>query len=174
MLRPLICHPETLCPFVTSIQAGVTRAAPGLLFRYIVEGDVAKLFWPPALAPTRQDNLWKRTCFEAFLRPPGRADYLEFNFSPSTQWAAYTFTDHRQGMADNHALAPPRMNANASAHDFELTVELDLQIPEGETWDVALTTVIEDVDGRVSHWALQHAPDAADFHHPSTFVYSLR
>ena len=42
--------------------------------------------------PTRADELWKTTCFEAFLRPLGEERYREWNFAPSSQWAAYDFT----------------------------------------------------------------------------------
>src|SRR3979490_1310679 len=43
-------------------------------------------------------GLWQHTCFEAFLAAPGVAGYYEFNFTPTLDWAAYQFTDYRDGM----------------------------------------------------------------------------
>src|SRR5687768_10522470 len=48
----------------------------------------------------RADELWLTTCFEAFLRPHGETAYREWNFAPSTQWAAYEFADYREGMRE--------------------------------------------------------------------------
>ena len=42
---------------------------------------------PPVAEPERTDELWKTTCFEAFLRPLGQRSYREWNFAPSGQWA---------------------------------------------------------------------------------------
>jgi hypothetical protein len=46
---------------------------------------------PAAVAAARTDELWRHTCFEAFVRTSPAPAYYEFNFAPSTQWAAYRF-----------------------------------------------------------------------------------
>jgi hypothetical protein len=55
---------------------------------------------------SRTDELWKQTCFEAFVGSPAEESYFEFNFSPSTQWAAYGFDSYRAGMRDVDIEAP--------------------------------------------------------------------
>ena len=39
---------------------------------------------------------------------------------------------------------------------------------------LALAAVVEEDDGRLSYWALQHAPGNPDFHHPEGFALELR
>jgi hypothetical protein len=39
---------------------------------------------------------------------------------------------------------------------------------------MALAAVVEEEDGRLSYWALQHAPGNPDFHHPDGFTLELR
>ena len=41
---------------------------------------------------------------------------------------------------------------------------------EGLDLKLALTAVVEDGSGRLSYWALRHAPGKPDFHHPDGFV----
>jgi hypothetical protein len=38
---------------------------------------------------------------------------------------------------------------------------------------LALSAVIEEVDGALSYWALRHAPGKPDFHHRDTFALSV-
>ena len=64
--------------------------------------------------PWRADELWRTTCFEAFLRPAGEKSYREWNFAPSGNWAAYDFTAYREGMNRAEVDSPPyiRMEDN--------------------------------------------------------------
>ena len=63
----------------------------------------------------RADELWKTTCFEAFLRPMGEESYREWNFAPSSQWAAYRFTGYRQGMAPLEEFDAPGVEMKSTA-----------------------------------------------------------
>ena len=69
---------------------------------------------PQVVDPARADELWRTTCFEAFLRPAGGNAYQEWNFAPSGEWAAYDFSGYRDGMAPAEVAAPPyiRMEDN--------------------------------------------------------------
>jgi hypothetical protein len=167
-------HPDFPCTAAASIQAGAARTDGRLILRYAVEGGPG-LFIPPPADPVRTDGLWRHTCFEAFVRAPGAPAYFEFNLAPSGQWAAYSFTGYREGMAPL-AIPPPAMTWRATDNGHELTAEVDLSpVPElGDgPWDVALTTVIEETDGRTSYWALAHPPGKPDFHSPDGFALSL-
>jgi len=93
MRHRLKLHPDSLC-----FPVEVMRSCAGrLLLSYLVTGKISDLRIPPAVAATRTDELWRHTCFEAFIcDAPGPA-YHEFNFAPSTQWAAYWFDRYRSG-----------------------------------------------------------------------------
>src|SRR5690349_17562013 len=109
----------------SSIDVDVTRHPGHIALTYRVTGNIAALRLPPFGASRRTDELWKHTCFEAFIRPlPGDA-YFEFNLSPSTQWAAYGFTRTREGMHNADA-SPERVAAEQGADLYTLDVLLDL------------------------------------------------
>ena len=69
--------------------------------RFHVDCEPGSLILPAYVANgPRADGLWQTTCFELFVRHPDQRGYFEFNFSPSTQWAAYRFSGYREGMAE--------------------------------------------------------------------------
>ena len=102
-------HPETPDGAVDAIEAAVHRGPGGVLtLSFLVTGRIELLRIPPRAAPIRTDELWKHTCFEAFLRAPGSDAYVELNLSPSSQWAVYAFTGYRERTSDPATPAPPR------------------------------------------------------------------
>lgn len=168
-------HPDTPASRAISLEVEVERGPRGVDLRYIVTGAVDGLRLPAPAAGERTDELWKHTCLEAFV---ARADggYYEFNFAPSTQWAAYGFNGYREGMADADVDAP-RIEARAEDGRYEVRVSLQLDrlpgLPADEVWPLALTAVIEDTDGGKSYWALRHPPGRPDFHHRDGFACEL-
>jgi hypothetical protein len=179
MAHRLVIHPEVSTPEIAWISANAARVGqPGvLLLSFVVEGSIGSIDVPGKYSsPARADELWKHTCFEAFVRPPTGDAYFEFNFSPSTQWAAYAFTGYRQGMR-------PLEEAKLSAIDvhvaetLEVTCVLDLSavsgLPQSGTWRCGLTSVIEERGGRKSYWSLKHPPGKPDFHHADNFTLDL-
>lgn len=126
---------------------------------------------PEAEDPSRTDELWKTTCFEAFLRETGADRYQEWNFAPSGQWAAYEFSGYRDDMAELDVGAPPyiRMEDNLTWWTLGATIAVEA----GKSWELNLTAVLEEANGTKSYWALAHAPDKPDFHSPDCFVAKL-
>ncbi len=120
----------------------------------------------------RADELWKHSCFEAFVG--AGQGYGEINLSPSNRWAAYGFTGYREGMAEREGFELLTLEDHRSADSCELAAELDLtDLPADGDWAVGLSAVIELTDGRRCFWALRHAPGKPDFHHPDAFALSL-
>jgi len=172
VLRELIPHPETPSAAVSSIHVAVARPEPGLLaLRYTVAGRIADVRIAPPSDPLRTDDLWRTTCFEAFVEAAPGAGYYEFNLSPSTKWAAYHFSDYREGMALAE-LAPPAVitGANATHVDVDALIYLP---PSEAPWLLALAAVIEETNGATSYWALKHPPGKPDFHRADGFVLEL-
>src|SRR5687768_3950280 len=121
-------HPANPSITPLDIEAGVERlSATVLQFRYLVRGNIDELVIPPPAPPLRANNLWRTTCFEAFLTPVERPGYVELYFSPSSQWAAYDFSAYRQGMVQAALPAPPNLEVNRHADSLELiaTISLD-------------------------------------------------
>ena len=170
-------HPDAAAPNLR-IGAEASRPAPGFLeLRFTVAGDVGIVRLPAAAAFRRADELWRHTCFEAFVRAPGEAGYLELNFASSGAWAAYRFSDYRAGMIPAEKVGPPALVAAFEGDRFDLTASVDLEPALGLLadlpWQIGLAAVIEDRDGAVSHWALRHPPGAPDFHHQHCFAAEL-
>lgn len=164
-------HPESRCDAVTSIEADAVRNVGGLALRFVVTGDVSKLALPAKTLPARMDDLWKHTCFEAFVRTEGEA-YYEFNAAPSTQWNTYRFDSYRQGMSLAYEIALPDFETRRDADRFEIATTLTLPTRPGP-WRAGLSAVIEEANGAKSYWALAHAPGKPDFHHADAFALEL-
>ncbi|PZO52304.1 MAG: hypothetical protein DCF16_09920 [Alphaproteobacteria bacterium] len=162
-------HPDTPANAVTAIEVEVVREGGVLRLKYRALGRMDELLVPAAAEFERGDELWKETCFEAFVRGPGEA-YCEFNFAPSSRWAAYAFEGYRAGMRD-FEVAPLYVETDAAPDSFELIAA----VTPGEVgpWRVGLSAVIEETDGRKSYWALAHAPGKPDFHHGDAFQLEL-
>ena len=171
-------HPDSRCTAAARIEAEAARPRPGTLaLRYVVTGRMGDLHLPPATAPERTDGLWRRTCFEAFVRASPGAAYYEFNFAPSTQWAAYRFNGYRSGMHVASEISAPRLEVRTTGARFELQASLELEglpgLPSHAAWRLGLSAVIEETSGRKSYWALAHPPGTADFHHSDCFALEL-
>jgi hypothetical protein len=169
-------HPDSRSREVAKITVNAARGgAGGLILSYVVSGALAGINLPKPLSPVRTDELWKTTCFEAFVRGPDGEPYCEFNFAPTTQWAAFCFSSYRQGMSLITQIAAPAIDVHLETQ-FELTAVLDLSrvagLPADRLWRVGLSAVIEDVDGK-SYWALAHPQGKPDFHHADGFVLGL-
>lgn len=159
----LLCHPATPPSAITGVAARLHYHAGRWALTYTVAGGTPRI--PPPAAPARTDGLWQTTCFELFVMD-GQGGYAEFNFSPSTQWAAYRFAGYRYGMAELGIEAPQIV-----AIEGGIRVLLDFPADAGAR--VALSAVIEEADGTKSYWALAHPPGKPDFHHDDCFALRL-
>ncbi len=171
----LVCHPATPCMAVRTIRVEVRRTDAALELCYRVEGDVGRVLLPAGTTVQRADGLWKHTCLEGFVRGMNTSEYLELNFSPSGEWAAYRFSGYRADMADAHTTAP-RISVQREAGALQVDVVIDVDavpdLPRGEI-QLALSAVIEETDRRLSYWALVHPAEKPDFHHADAFALSV-
>jgi hypothetical protein len=153
------------------------RESDTLVFQYVLRAEMPRVRVPSAQSPDRADELWKHTCFEAFIAVSGEPGYHELNFSPSRRWAIYGFSGYREGMSPTNVTAPPELDVRS--FDDRLELDATLRLPDlvgrqvGRTLKLALSTVVEDESGTLSYWALKHAPGKADFHHADGFVLEL-
>jgi hypothetical protein len=174
MRRALSIHPASSPAPAIRIDVEIGRPSPAVLaLRYAVTGAVGELVLPSRAAPVRADELWRHTCFEAFVRTAPGEGYIEFNFAPSTQWAAYRFAGYRSGMTKLEGIDAPRIESWASGEAYQLRTSLAPVAPAHRAWRVALAAVIEQEGGRKSYWALAHPPGRPDFHHEVGFVLEL-
>ena len=178
MRQLLRLHPDSRCVAVAHIEVEVARPhADSLALSYLVTGKMSEVRMPPVMAAARSDELWRHTCFEAFVCASSGAEYYEFNFAPSTQWAAYRFSSYRSGMCVAAEIGPTPIEVQSSPDCYTLQVSLELDrlsgLPRNALWRLGLSAVIEDTSGRKSYWALEHPTGKPDFHHPDCFAHEF-
>jgi len=175
----LTCHPETYNPAVEEIEARVGWTQDNVLaFTYALKGDLMRLRIPPLRPLRRADRLWQHTCFEAFVCVKGKAEYYEFNFAPSGEWAVYGFGRYRDGLSlEDEGLLAPSITVHSAGDRLDLEAIVHLKylpkIQPALSLRLALSAVIEDDSGSLSYWALKHPPGKPDFHHPDAFVLEI-
>jgi hypothetical protein len=173
----LLCHPDSGCALVRSLQVGLEiRPNSGLHLCYELTADLSRLFIPEPSPPHMTDGLWQHTCFEAFIAVADDSRYHEFNFCPSSQWAAYAFDGYRVPRQWKARHSP---DIQTHRTDTLLKLEADISavdLPPNERnrpYRLGLTAVIETVDENRSYWALYHSGSTPDFHQREGFVKSF-
>ena len=172
------CHQDSQSAAAARIEVDVARCyAGGLVLEFVVTGKIDDMRFPAVTSPTRTDGLWQHTCFEAFVRTASGSAYYEFNLAPSTQWAAYRFIGYRSGRTIADMIHAPQIETRSNGDRYHLHATLGLDhLPDLSTdkpWRLGISAVIEETDGRISHWALAHPSGQADFHHSDCFALEL-
>jgi hypothetical protein len=173
----LVSHPATppadpAFKVWANLDHSALGAAATINIWFGVSASAERFVIPKLSEPWRADELWKTTCFEAFLREAGGDAYREWNLAPSGNWAAFDFTGRREGMARADVGQPPyiRMEDNFTWWTVGATFAIDADQP----WELGLAAVLEEQDGTKSYWALAHPiQDKPDFHDPGCFVARL-
>ncbi len=162
----------------TSVRELTARAywLPGgaLAIRYRLDADLRRLSIPQPAAEGAADELWRHTCFEAFIAVPGAQGYREFNFSPSGQWAVYAFNAWRERDAAFVASTAPGIRIERAAHELVLIATIPAALlPVRSDVRIGLCAVLERTNGALEYWALHHPLAQPDFHHRDGFVLEL-
>jgi hypothetical protein len=174
----LTAHPSTPDGAARSVEVQVRVQEPDLLvFEYSLVADMSRIRVPPPGTGGRADNLWRHTCFEAFVASADAPGYHEFNFSPSLDWGVYRFSVYREGMSSAEIGQSPKISVRRDDGRLELRSAVRLgylaDLRDARHLKIGLAAVIEDEDGRLSYWGLRHPSGRPDFHHPSGFALEL-
>ncbi|HEX6660922.1 MAG TPA: hypothetical protein VF067_03520 [Sphingomicrobium sp.] len=173
----LVAHPATppsdpeMKLWATVDHSGALGATATTNIWFGVGAPAGRFVIPESADPERTEDLWQTTCFEAFLRAEGEAGYREWNFAPSSQWAAYDFTSHREGRTDADVATPYiRTEDNLTWWALGATMAAEA----GIEWQLGLSAILEEKDGTKSYWALAHPKgDKPDFHDSVCFAARL-
>ena len=170
----LIPHPHgASLPATITARVALERATR-LTLEYSLTGDLAQLAIPARVPTGRADRLWEHTCFEAFIASAAGARYCELNFSPSTQWAAYSFDGYRQGMRAL-GVAEPTIGVAETKNELRVTAGIEIEgLADARwPWRIGLTAVVEDLAAGRAYYALVHPRDKPDFHDAAAFTVLL-
>jgi hypothetical protein len=173
----LKCHPSTRTESVRAIQVLVRRSdSAELQLTFRLDGDISRINIPAPVAPRIGTELWRHTCFEAFINVRDQAAYHEFNFAPSGEWCIYALSGYRKGAPIADETMRPRiaLRSNGSRLELDAIVRLDTlsSTHSRASLRVGLSAVIEASDG-LSYWALRHRANKPDFHDADGFTLLL-
>ena len=173
----LRCHPSTRPETVRAIEVRVRRSASAeLVMTFRLDGDIRRIRVPSPAVPRIATQLWRHTCFEAFIAVEGQPAYHEFNFAPSGKWAVYAFRGYRDGGPLANETMRPHIAVRSTGSRLELDAFVRLDGLSGihprATLRIGLSAVIEASDG-LSYWALRHPTDKPDFHDADGFALLL-
>jgi len=171
----LQCHRATPCTAVSTIETSIRLIENGnLAVNYHLDCNPGDILLPGKQPTAAKDDLWLHTCCEAFIAAVDVQEYREFNFSPSSQWANYCFTDYR--IRDKTFIAPSAPQIHTHRRDDCLEIDALIgreMLPHAAAWNIGLSVVIETLDGSKSYWALAHCAAQPDFHRRQSFLLTL-
>jgi hypothetical protein len=176
MQVPLVIHPDCAPSPVTDIVVDIGGlGATSLTLGFQVKCPPGTIALGEPNSGERRDGLWRTTCFEAFIAEDEAPGYCEFNFAPSSDWAAYQFDTYREGMRDLATGLAPSIEFEQTKDGFDVWVWLEL--PEfginSSRLRLGLTAVIAAASGELSYWSVRHGSDRPDFHHPDCLAIDL-
>src|SRR5260370_31796663 len=117
----LTCHPSIRAEAVRSIKVLVRRSASAeLQMTFRLDRDIPRILISPPAVSRFATDLWRHTCFEAFVAIEGQPAYHEFNFAPSGEWAVYAFRGYRDGGLLHNEMMRPDIVVRSTGTRLEL------------------------------------------------------
>ena len=157
------------------IIVSVLKEGSTFKLEYTLIGNLDEILLPPPKLPVeRKDNLWKSTCFEAFITWEKNPGYFELNLSPSGDWNFYSFQGYRLGQKQEDRVKGLTHSVTQSepgivVHKVTLDLSEVLKDARPERLLYGLTTVLQKKDGSQSYWAIEHRSLVPDFHVRESF-----
>lgn len=118
----------------------------------------------------RKHDLWKKTCFEIFLRPFNQESYYEINLATDGYWNGYEFSSYREPQPPQESQKIELLQYHWNSEKRMMTTEIRID-DSADTFQMGLSAVIKYkalVD--VTYFSLKHRPDKADFHWVESFT----
>lgn len=179
----------SLTPFEQDSPLKSLRVACDLLIRdgvlhfdFAVLGDVSLVNWDDN--PTQGQfnlELWKKTCFEIFLKIPGQAEYWEWNFAPNLNWGFFHFEDYRKALPlPSRSGGLKNLEFIRSRHEqVHLKGCLSPNFSSYLSWaflnraslELGVSAVLMGPQGDKTYWALKHSSPKPDFHLADNYLH---
>jgi hypothetical protein len=127
---------------------------------------------------SRKDLLWQETCFELFIKKRSSSEYLEWNFSPSGNWALYHFEEYRKNPTKPQTLQPV-IKTSYALESSKRNIRVEAAIPSpacifgSNQYLVTICAITKFKTGEYEFWSLYHPSDKPDFHDQKSFVLEV-
>jgi hypothetical protein len=127
----------------------------------LVESSIRPNYPEQSPEPTYKEGLWESTCLEVFEFDEKSTSYVEWNFSPSQDWAFFAFSEYRKKNKKFEARSPLSWSWSHESKQRNL----DLKLPRCfEESTLQLTGVIDWGAKGIDYFALKHPTAKPDFH----------
>lgn len=146
-----------------------------VIAQFTVTGAIDRLNIPSiSNAPQRITGLWETTCFEFFIGSLGQKNYWEINLSPSGDWNIFRLDQYRENLREEPMIQTLPFDIKRQGDRITIEATLDIQKLGlcRDAIELSATSVLEEITGDVSYWAVAHAGETADFHLRKSFVIS--
>ncbi len=169
-----------------SIEVYAQRHDSAIQASFRLKGPLEKLKMPHTTKPKGPEfnqELWKHSCFELFLKSPDSDFYWEWNFAPNLDWGHFSFESYRMpAINPSHSAGIQSFQAiTEKSASLEILVQIR---PEHSPWlmwalmnrlplKIGFAAIVEFQDSTLSYWALKHPGPKPDFHLEESFAFNL-
>ena len=122
--------------------------------------EINEILIPQKKVLVRENELWKSTCMELFLKNVKESNYQELNVSLDGKWNAYEFSGYRTEMEKSRSVSVSEvksLDTNIFWVRFEFRDKLASQLL------INPASVIKNIDEGVTYFAPAHQ-EGPDFH----------
>lgn len=168
--------PGAAAPLAIQITGTVALGTGVVDITYLLSGATQHVKYASAgTQASRQNDLWRTTCFELFMKLPASPEYWEYNLAPNGDWNVYRFTGYRSALQPELQITKLHLVAGISPAGLA-SLQGKLPLPSSladQQLVVGISSVIEDHEGRLHYFALRHGGAKPDFHDPTGFDIKL-
>ena len=147
------------------IQASFEINDEILTLEFTVTGEIKSYIFNEPCEQTREDELWKKTCFELFIAHKNTPLYYELNISSSTNWNFYRFSDYKTAMKEEKNVSEPFIHSYKMQDKYRLSFEFDFyeELIEKELI-FNLAVILLDTKGVRHFYSINRQEKTVDFH----------
>ncbi len=156
------------------IQANLEIENKILSLEFNIIGDIENYLFDKPSIQKRENELWKRTCFELFIAPKSKSNYNELNISPSSEWNFYHFSNYKIGMKEDKDISKPSIYSSIRKNHYLLSCKFTINNKILEDKLIFnLAVILLDKKGLRHFYSINRKRGVVDFHNREYWVYSL-
>jgi hypothetical protein len=129
-----------------------------------ITGEIENYLFDEQETEKREDELWKRTCFELFIANNKSSQYYELNLSPSTEWNFYTFDDYKKNMREERSISLPSISFHHNKESYSISVIFDLKKELLDSISFNLAVILLDKNNIRHFYSINRKDGQVDFH----------
>ena len=116
----------------------------------------------------RHHELWKQTCFEAFIQPANKVPYFEVNLSTQKAWNVYGFEAYREPQPPTEVSSADAIKIDVKEGNLKAVIQF--RKSEFKKVKVSLCAVLNLKDIGPTYWSFAHADQKPNFHKFESFI----